>query len=226
MSETSTTHSGQPSAGGRGPLRAPSFSLGRIWTLATSTFTQLVRMKTFYFLIVFALVVVAVGNLDLLYTAEQKLRVIKNTAFGAMSVFSWLFAIAATAMLLPRDLEDRTLYTILSKPVQRLEYLLGKLGGVMLTIAIALLAMQALFTGVLWVQEKIALADAYADMKAHSNFTEAEIQTRLRMVAEQGVSWGLLSALWAIFLKALVVTSFTLLISTFASVRCSPSSWG
>jgi len=43
-----------------------------------------------------------------------------------------VYSIAATALLLPRDVEDRTLYTILSKPVPRIEYLLGRLVGVLI----------------------------------------------------------------------------------------------
>jgi len=57
-----------------------------------------------------------------------------------MSWFTAILAIAGTAMLLPRDVDDRTLYTILCKPVPRFEYLLGKLGGVILLLALSLLA--------------------------------------------------------------------------------------
>lgn len=199
------------------PPRVSLFSPGRIWVLASSTLTQLIRMKTFYFLIVFALLVVAASNLNLLYTAAQKLRVVKDTSFGAMSIFSWLFAIAATAVLIPRDLEDRTLYTILSKPVPRLEYLLGKLLGVLLTIGIALAVMQALFTAVLFVREVTVLAEERQALAAQAGNTEADIRTQLDLIREQGVTWRLLYATWAIFLKAAVVAALTMLVSTFAS---------
>ena len=156
--------------------RVPLFSPGRIWVLASSTFTQLVRMRTFYFLIVFAILVAAASNLDLLYTPAQKLRILKDASFGAMSIFSWLFAIAATAVLIPRDLEDRTLYTILSKPVPRLEYLLGKLGGVMLTIGVALVVMQVLFTGFLFFREVTVLASERQYLESQGEMSAAEIQ--------------------------------------------------
>ena len=54
---------------------------------------------------------------------------LKDVSLGAMSIFTSLLAIVATAQLLPRDLEDRTIYTILAKPVPRYEYLIGKLAG-------------------------------------------------------------------------------------------------
>ncbi len=85
----------------------PLFSLGRVWTIATSTVTQLVRMKTFYFLLAFALVVVAVGNFNIPATPVKELSMIKKVSFGTMDLFAWLFAIVATALLIPRDLEDR-----------------------------------------------------------------------------------------------------------------------
>ena len=56
---------------------------------------------------------------------------LKDVSLGAMSIFTSLLAIVATAQLLPRDLEDRTIYTILAKPVPRYEYLIGKLAGVL-----------------------------------------------------------------------------------------------
>src|SRR5690606_67295 len=123
---TEATPRRTPRAAGKA---VPIFSLGRVATIAASTVTQLVRMKTFYFLLAFALVVVAVGNFNIPATPAKELSMIKKVAFGTMDIFAWLFAIVATALLIPKDVEDRTLYTILSKPVRRVEYLLGKLCG-------------------------------------------------------------------------------------------------
>ncbi len=66
---------------------------------------------------------------------QQEFQVLKDVSLGAMSIFTSLLAIVATAQLLPRDLEDRTIYTILAKPVPRYEYLIGKLAGVLLLLA-------------------------------------------------------------------------------------------
>ena len=121
-------------------IRIPVFSPTRVWTIAAGTITQLVRMKTFYFLLAFALLVVAIGNLDIhMSTPARQLELIKKVSFGTMDLFAWLFAIVATALLIPRDIEDRTLYTILSKPVRRIEYLLGKLLGVLVLVGFSLL---------------------------------------------------------------------------------------
>lgn len=193
------------------------FSFLRVWTLTTSTFTQLVRMKTFYFLIIFALIAFIWGQLDLIYTPAQKLRTITEVSLGVMWVFSWLFAIASTALLIPRDIEDRTLYTILAKPVSRLEYLLGKLGGVLLTIAISLLVMHLLYIAVLGAREALVIGAEKASLANDPRFTPEEKQASLDLIRSYGVRWEHLYATGAIFLQASIVASIALLISTFAS---------
>lgn len=198
--------------------RAPSlFSIQRIWTLATSTFTQLVRMKTFYFLAVFAVVVIAAGNLNLLYTPVQQLKVIRETSVGAMSIFSWLFAISATAILIPRDIEDRTLYTILSKPVPRLEYLIGKLTGVLMVIGVSLAVMYGFFLVILFFQEQSIISTEMARMSANPRFTDEDRATEAAMIAAHGPDLNLLYGVLAVFLKSAVLAAVAMLVSTFAS---------
>lgn len=205
MSEATTEHA------------PPIFSVSRIWTLATSTFTQLVRMKTFYFLAVFAVVVIAASNLNLLYTPVQQLKVIRETSLGAMAIFSWLFAISATAILIPRDIEDRTLYTILSKPVPRLEYLIGKLMGVLMVIGVALAVMCALFSLILYFQEYNIIASEMAHMATNPRFTAEDRATEAAMISSYGPDLNLLYGVLAVFLKSAVLASVAMVVSTFAS---------
>jgi len=194
-----------------------AFSLFRVWTLTMSTFTQLVRMKTFYFLIIFALIAFVWGQLDLIYTPAQKLRTITEVSLGVMWVFSWLFAIASTALLIPRDIEDRTLYTILAKPVSRLEYLLGKLGGVLLTIGISLVVMHLLYVVVLGARETLVMGAERTSLANDPRFTPEEKQAALDLIQSYGVRWEHIFATGAIFLQAAIIASIALLISTFAS---------
>ncbi len=142
------------------PARSvPLFSISRVWTLAISTLTQLIRMKTFYFLFAFAVLLLVVGNFNFASSPAQALSTVKKVSFGAMDLFAWLFAIVATALLIPRDIEDRTLYTILSKPVRRIEYLLGKLCGVLIVIGISLTVMFFVCAGMIQWQEMGYIAE-------------------------------------------------------------------
>jgi len=59
--------------------------------------------------------------------------------------------------MLPRDIDDRTVYTILAKPVPRFEYVVGKIAGVLLLLAISTLVMAAAFMAVLYMREQAVL---------------------------------------------------------------------
>lgn len=190
----------------------------RIWTIAAGTFTQLVRMKTFWFLLVFAVLIVVVGNLNIKSeVATAHLTTIKRIAFGAMDTFAWLYAIAATALLIPRDIEDRTLYTILTKPVQRIEYLAGKLIGVVLVVGASLAAMVVICMVMLWFKQATAIATEVSLMEADPRYTIDDINEQIALINQQGVRASLFVAALASLLKASVVAALAIMISTFAS---------
>ena len=102
-----------------------------------------------------------------------------------MSIFTSLLAIVATARLIPQDLEDRTIYTILAKPVPRFEYLLGKLAGVLLLLALSLIIMSALFFIVLSFREQIVLRETMRQMSAAPPEQVAEALRRCSNVGPQ-----------------------------------------
>lgn len=197
--------------------RFRAFSLARIWTLAMATVTQLLRMKILVFLLVFAAIVVATGFVFPVMNPEQQLKLLKDVSFGALQVFAIVLAIVATALLLPRDMEDRTLYTVLSKPVPRFEYLIGKLLGVLVLIAGGLLVMDAVLSVVLWMRQNMVLADAIAELRHENSATPDNIAVQTAAVAKQGLTWNLHIGVLAIFLKSAVVASLSLLLSCFAS---------
>jgi hypothetical protein len=197
--------------------RFAKFSLARIWALASNTVTQLVRMKILWFLAVFAIVVVAAAFAFPVMSPEQQLKLLKDVVFGALQIFSIVIAIAATALLLPRDVEDRTLYTILSKPVPRHEYLIGKLLGVLLLIGGGLVLMDAFFSVVLWIKQSLIASAQTEWLQSQKNATAGDIAAAQAVVELQGLRWGLHAGVWFVFLKAAVVASFSLLLSCIAS---------
>lgn len=198
------------------------FSPARIAVIAGHTFTQLVRMKVFYFLAVFAVLMIGASLFEMPYSrttensAEQELVILKSTAMGSMAIFSMLFAIASTALLIPKDLEDRTLYTILCKPVPRLDYLLGKLAGVMILVAVSLLLMDALLSIILHFRTN-GLIEAELARGAAKGWPQEFLDHRREVISQQGVTWSLQAGIGAIFFKAMIMASLALLISTFSS---------
>jgi hypothetical protein len=190
----------------------------RILTLALATVTQLVRMKILVFVLLFCLIIVGAGFAFSVINPEQQLSLIKTVSLGALQIFSLVIAIVATALLLPKDMEDRTLYTILAKPVPRWHYLTGKLLGVLLLIGGGLLLMDALLSAVIWMRQGMVLREAEFTLNLARGGASPETLEQLHTaVARQGLTWQLHWAVYAIFLKAAVVTAMALLLSCLAS---------
>ncbi len=194
----------------------------RIATIALGTFTQLVRMKVFYFLAIFVVLAIALNFFRLPHTngpeavAAEELRLWKSGTIGLMKLFAIIFSLAATALLIPRDLEDRILYTILCKPVPRLDYLIGKLLGVLMLTFLALLAMDLLMTAVLHHRTGIIEAERIAFLQ-NLGYPEADIATEVAEVRRHGPTLSLQFGILGIFLEAAVIAAVALLISTFSS---------
>ena len=196
--------------------------IGRIIVIARHAFTQLVRMKVFYFLAVFAVIAIASNFFDLPQHEGPEsigvnvLRSIKSWSLGTMTLFSVVLSIVATALLLPKDVEDRTLYTILAKPVPRIDYLAGKLLGVLLLVFVSLALMNVLMVVVLQIRTSMVLEQQLDMAKALDWPKEAIDSLRLETVAN-GPTWSLQGAVFAVFLRASIMASLALLISTFST---------
>ena len=195
---------------------------GRILVIAFHAFTQLVRMKVFYFLAVFAVIAIASNFFELPQHEGPEsiginvLRSIKSWSLGTMTLFSVVLAIVATALLLPKDVEDRTLYTILAKPVPRFDYLAGKLLGVLMLIFVSLAAMDVLMTTVLQIRSSMVLKEQL-EMATALGWPQEAINSLKVEMESHGPNWSLQGAVFAVFLRASIMASLALLISTFST---------
>src|SRR5216684_3546174 len=196
------------------PHRA--FSLGRIGAITTNTLTELTRQKVFYILLIFALVLIGSSIFMARFSFQQEFQILKDVSLGAMSIFSSLLAIVATARLIPQDVEDRTVYTILAKPVPRFEYILGKLAGVLLLLAISTLVMSVLFVTVLYAREQTVLHETLRQMSAAPR---EQVDNALRVVRSSALNIDIFPGIAIIYLKACLLASLTLFVSTFASTN-------
>jgi ABC-type Na+ efflux pump permease subunit len=192
------------------------FSFARIFAITTNTLTELTRQKVFYFLLIFALLLIGSSAFLARFTFQQEFQILKDVSLGAMSIFTSLLAIIATARLIPQDIEDRTVYTILAKPVPRFEYLLGKLTGVLLLLAIGILLMSAMFVVVLYAREQTALHET---ARQFANVPRDQLDDALRALRASALNVDLLPGIAIIYLKACLLAALTLFVSTFASTN-------
>src|SRR5215831_7723058 len=146
------------------PKRHRVFSMSRVLAITSNTLTELTRLKVFYVLLVFGLLLIGSSVFMAQFSFQQEFQILKDVSLGAISMFTSLLAIVATARMVPRDIEDRTVYTILAKPVPRFEYVVGKIAGVLLLLAISTLVMVAAFVLVLYLREQAVIHAALTQM--------------------------------------------------------------
>ena len=119
-------------------------SVARIYAIALNTYREAVRDKVLFGVLMFAAAVLALtlalGELSL----DQQMRVVTDLGLASISLFSVVIAIFLGSSLLYKEIERKTLYVILPKPIARFEFLLGKYFGIVVTCAVFIAIMGAL----------------------------------------------------------------------------------
>ncbi len=111
-----------------------------IGAIATNTFREAVRNKIFGALLAFAAAVLAFSLVLGAMSLHHEVRVAVDVALYATTLFSMIITVYVSINLLHTEIERRTIYTILSKPVRRWQFVLGKyLGIALLDVAITVL---------------------------------------------------------------------------------------
>jgi ABC-type transport system involved in multi-copper enzyme maturation permease subunit len=115
--------------------------MSRVGIVALNTFREAVRDRVLYNLVFFALVMIAASILVGQISIGIEEMVIVTLGLSAISVIGLLIAIFIGVSLVSKEMEKRTLYALLAKPVRRWEFLLGKFGGLVLTLTVNTAAM-------------------------------------------------------------------------------------
>jgi ABC-type transport system involved in multi-copper enzyme maturation permease subunit len=119
-------------------------SVARIYAIALNTYREAVRDRVLFGVLVLAAGVLALtlalGELSL----DQQMRVVTDMGLASISLFAVVVAIFLGSSLLYKEIERKTLYVILPKPIARFEFLLGKYFGIVATCAVFIAIMGAL----------------------------------------------------------------------------------
>jgi ABC-type transport system involved in multi-copper enzyme maturation permease subunit len=128
--------------------------LGRVGTVAVNTFKEAVRNRAFVGLMLGALALILLSFvLGELVVFDQRRRMVQDFGLFFISVAGVAIALVVGTLLIYKELERKTVYSILSKPLRRWEYLIGKYAGMLLIQAVAVVAMSGAWALVLWSKE-------------------------------------------------------------------------
>lgn len=125
----------------------------RIATIALHTFKEAARERVLYNLVVFALLMIGAAILVGHISVGIEEIVLINLGLSSISVFGMLIAIFVGIGLVYKEIDRRTIYSILSKPVRRWEFIVGKYAGLLLTLLVNTGVMTAGFYAALFYQK-------------------------------------------------------------------------
>lgn len=167
--------------------------------VAGAVFRESVRDRVPYGMVVFAVLLIAASFLISQLTAGQDLKIIKDLGLAAISIFGLLIAVFIGIGLVSKEVDRKSIYALLTKPISRPQFIAGKYAGLVLTLAVNIAAMTAAFYALLF----------YIDLTAAEG-------VRLAWPAP-ATDPRLLVAILLIFAELAIVTAIALLFSTFSS---------
>ncbi|MBV9574585.1 MAG: ABC transporter permease subunit [Acidobacteriales bacterium] len=161
----------------------------RVAHIARNTFREAVRDRVLYNLIAFALLMSGAAILVGQISIDIERLVVVNLGLTAVSLFGMVIAIFIGIGLVSKEIDKRTLYTVLSRPVRRWEFIAGKFFGLAGTLVVNTLFMAAgVFAALLYVSRHFQHSDGW-----------------------------IMVALYFIVLQFLIITALALLFSSFSS---------
>jgi ABC-type transport system involved in multi-copper enzyme maturation permease subunit len=110
-----------------------------IRAIAVNTFREAIRDRILYLFIGFAIIMVISTKLFGMLTVGDESKIVKDIGLAAMQFFSMLIAVMMSMLLISREVDNRTVFNILSKPVRRWQFILGKYLGLVAIVAVNLL---------------------------------------------------------------------------------------
>ena len=175
----------------------------QISRIAVSVFRESVRDRVLYNLVFFAVLLIASSYLLGQLTAGQDVKIIKDLGLAATAVFGLFIAVFIGVGLVSKEVERRSIYTLLSKPISRSQFIAGKYVGLVLTLAVNVtvmtLALYAVLAYLTWTTDPVLR----------------------RAWDAPGIDPAMLKAVLLIFVELSLLTALALFFSTFSTPMLS-----
>ena len=172
-------------------------------SVAVNVFRESVRDRVPYNLVLFAVLLIGSSFLLGQLTAGQDVKIIKDLGLAATGIFGLFIAIFIGIGLVSKEVERRSVYALLAKPVSRPQFIAGKYAGLVLTLAVNLAVMTAALYVVLGYMTWMETAEFKAAWDA------------------PGTDPALLKAIFLMFVELMIVTAIALFFSTFSTPMLS-----
>ena len=126
----------------------------KIVAVALNTFRESIRVRVFYSLLAFAMLLLAFSLVLANLTIGNEIKIIMDFGLAAISLFGVLIAIFVGISLVYKEMEKRTIYVILANPISRHQFVLGKYLGLSLTLLVEVVVMSACLLALCYLKQQ------------------------------------------------------------------------
>lgn len=137
-----------------------------IFSIASTTINEAIRRRVLLIILLIGVLFLAIAPSLGILSARSETTVLKSMMLGVIQLTSAVIAIVLTVYMLPNEIERRTIYTILSKPVQRWQFLVGKYFGAVGALAIMMCLMSVVMIVFFWLDQHPPVTDIANLLKA------------------------------------------------------------
>jgi ABC-type transport system involved in multi-copper enzyme maturation permease subunit len=130
-------------------------ALPSVWRIARITVAEARRRRVLQAVVVLVVLILVSMTFFAYLSPKEQSRMLINNGLAAITAFGILLSIFVGAFLVPHELESRTVYAILAKPVRRFEFVLGKYLGALIVLAVIIAVMTVVLIGVLVLQDRL-----------------------------------------------------------------------
>jgi hypothetical protein len=123
-------------------------TLDQVWAIAQNTLREAVRNKVLFGLLFFALLMIVSGVIVSSLSYVESARILQDVGLAAIRLFGVAMAIFLGIEVISREVERRTVFSVLAKPISRGAFLIGKFLGLTLTIWLQVALMGLAFAAV------------------------------------------------------------------------------
>jgi ABC-type transport system involved in multi-copper enzyme maturation permease subunit len=125
----------------------------KIHAIMINTFREAIRDRILYNLLIFALLIIGGSILLGTLTIGEQQKIIKDMGLASISIFGTLIAVFVGIGLVYKEIERKTIYNIISKPVHRYQFFIGKYLGLILTLLVNVLIMTGGFLSIIYFMD-------------------------------------------------------------------------
>ena len=138
--------------------------MGKVWIIAVNTFREALRKKTLYILLVVALVAIGTSKFFSFLASQDELKMIKDVSFATIEFFGAILAIFTAIGAVSGEIEKKTIYTLLAKPITRKNFIIGKFVGQSLIILLNAVLISLFFIGLLMFKKSVPDIEIYKSL--------------------------------------------------------------